>query len=71
MQSLTKHLVITPLLLTSMLKIELDVNLTIFQRYAESEKKQNVTGFGSEYSANEEYWLRTNKSITITARNQH
>lgn len=50
---------------------ELDVNLTIFQRYAESAKKQNVTGFGSEYSANEEYWLRTNKSITITARNQH
>lgn len=50
---------------------ELDVNLTIFKRYAESEKKQNVTGFGGEYSANEEYWLRTNKSITITARNQH
>lgn len=48
---------------------ELKVNLTIFEKHAEAEKRQGVTGFGGEYSMSENSWLMTNKSIVITARN--
>lgn len=44
---------------------ELDVNLTIFKKYEEA-KSETAQGW---IGLNENYWLMTNKSIVITAKN--
>lgn len=48
---------------------ELPVNLTLFDKIAEIQEEQGVTGFGGKYSLAKEGWLLINKGIILTARN--
>lgn len=48
---------------------ELPVNLAIFDKIAEIQEEQGVTGFGGKYSVEKSAWLYANRGIILTARN--